>query len=175
MKRTTFAAAFLLASATFLGAAALPASAVSQAAVSQAAVSEPTGSVSVAAPAKAQGDGITVSIARDEIGAGFEIAKQISALDIKQSYASFTQKSVDIAFNQAGRRYNVMIFNLDQGYDHRLAGVKVYASVRFAEIYYGLWVLEEGSFANTGDGGYRNWAYYGWFDRRGQTVFFRRP
>ena len=51
-------------------------------------------------------------------------------------------------------------------------GVKLYANVRYGKVNYGLWIAEGGSFSNTGDGGYINWAFRGWFDRVDNTVNF---
>ncbi|MCY9376009.1 hypothetical protein MOF34_12935 [Bacillus sp. T17B1] len=38
-----------------------------------------------------------------------------------------------------------------------------------------IWVFEDGSFTNKGDGGWINWAFRGWFDRDDSTVETHRP
>ncbi|WP_340966308.1 stress protein [Bacillus sp. PPSBB_11] len=60
-------------------------------------------------------------------------------------------------------------------YETRFNGVKTFATVKYGSITYGVWVFENGSFTNKGDGGYINWAFRGWFDRNGGFVNFRRP
>ena len=116
----------------------------------------------------------TVRIHMDHINAGFEIARTIN--DLPPMYRDqFVEGVVNIAFLKAGRRYNVMMMNLDQDYSQRLTGTKLYATVTWDNVYYGLWISEAGAFTNRGDGGYINWGFRGWYTRDGMTVKFRRP
>lgn len=40
-----------------------------------------------------------------------------------------------------------------------------YDSVEYDGITFGIWVFEDGTFVNNGDGGYINWTFVGSFDR----------
>ncbi|MFD4376641.1 hypothetical protein [Streptomyces sp. NPDC058486] len=87
--------------------------------------------------------------------------------------STYVQQAVDKVFDAAGGQYNVMVFNLSQGYENSLHNVKLYANVRFGNIYYGVWIFGAGgTFKNTGDGGWINWGFKGWFNRDGGTVTF---
>ena len=68
-----------------------------------------------------------------------------------------------------------MIMNLSQGYSEQLQGKRLYGNIQYGSIHYGLWIAESGRFTNTGDGGYDNWGFRGWFNRDGKTVDFHRP
>lgn len=85
-------------------------------------------------------------------------------------------KSISEEFWQAyGQQYNVMVFNLNHGYSTNFTGQKMYETVEYDGIPYGVWVFEEGEFINKGDGGYINWAFKGNWDRTGEddkTVIF---
>ncbi|MER8232098.1 stress protein [Streptomyces sp. NPDC094049] len=86
---------------------------------------------------------------------------------------TFVQQAVDKVFDAAGGQYNVMVFNLSQGYEDSLGSVKLYANVKFGSVYYGVWIFGAGgTFKNTGDGGWINWGFKGWFNRNGGTVTF---
>ncbi|MFE3068921.1 stress protein [Streptomyces sp. NPDC059247] len=86
---------------------------------------------------------------------------------------TFVQQAVDKVFDAAGGQYNVMVFNLSQGYENGLSNIKLYANVKFGSVYYGVWIFSGGgTFKNTGDGGWINWGFKGWFNRNGGTVTF---
>ncbi|WP_395894402.1 stress protein [Bacillus safensis subsp. safensis] len=99
----------------------------------------------------------------------------INAANANTNREGFVKGLMESAFYAAGAKYNVMVFNLSQGYETRFNGVKTFATVKYGSITYGVWVFENGSFTNKGDGGYINWAFRGWFDRNGGFVNFRRP
>ncbi|WP_353856356.1 stress protein [Bacillus sp. Bos-x628] len=99
----------------------------------------------------------------------------INAANANTNREGFVKGLMESAFYAAGSRYNVMVFNLSQGYETHFNGVKTFATVRYGGLTYGVWVFESGSFTNKGDGGYINWAFRGWFDRNGGFVNFRRP
>ncbi|WP_242257286.1 MULTISPECIES: stress protein [unclassified Bacillus cereus group] len=89
--------------------------------------------------------------------------------------AGFVKGVKESAFYGAGQQYNVMVFNLNQGYNYNLQGVKFFATTVYDGITYGIWVFESGKFTNEGDGGYINWAFMGWGNRTGNTVWFYNP
>lgn len=89
----------------------------------------------------------------------------------------FVQEAVTAAFDNDEGDYNVVLMNLSQGYDKfGLEGTHLYANVTWGSIRYGLWIVDAGTFKNTGDGGYINWGFQGWYDRPDDgTVVFKRP
>lgn len=92
-----------------------------------------------------------------------------------QNRGAFVKNLANTAFYKAGQKYNVMVFNLNMGYEQSFQNVKLYASATHNGIIFGIWVFESGTFQNKGDGGYINWAFHGWFDRKDGNVSFRRP
>ncbi|MEZ7005476.1 stress protein [Streptomyces sp. AD55] len=150
-----------LATAALIGTAALPAHAANTSA-------EQSAGIAADAPKP------RVSIHLNKGANGVQIANAISNIREKNR-GKFVQKAVDAAFEKSGRRYNVVVMNLSQGYSEKLQGKRLYANIRYGAVYYGLWIAETGKFTNTGDGGYINWGYRGWFKRDGMTVTFRRP
>ncbi|MFP7232543.1 stress response protein YvgO [Bacillus subtilis] len=104
------------------------------------------------------------------------IANQIAdAIKSAQNRDGFVKNLMESSFYASGQKYNVMVFNLSQEYEDHLNGVQFYGSAVYDGITYGIWVFEDGSFTNKGDGGWINWAFRGWFDRDGSTVNFHRP
>jgi hypothetical protein len=123
-----------------------------------------------------QGDNqpVTVTVHTDNGANGIHVANAIFNIHTSER-DKFVQKAVEEAFNKSGGRFNVILMNLSQGYTYNLQGIRLYANVRWGHINYGLWIAEAGSFTNTGDGGWDNWGFRGWFTRNGNTVNFRRP
>ena len=64
---------------------------------------------------------------------------------------------MESSFYASGQKYNVMVFNLSQEYEDHFNGVQFYGSAVYDGITYGIWVFEDGSFTNKGDGGWINW------------------
>ncbi len=116
----------------------------------------------------------SVSIHTDYGANGVQVAEQITRIQEKDR-GEFVRRAVDAAFAASGSRYNVIMMNLSQGYNDRLQGLRLYGNVRWGAISYGLWIAEAGQFTNTGDGGYINWGFKGWYNRDGMTVNFYRP
>ncbi|HEV7980341.1 hypothetical protein [Amycolatopsis sp.] len=116
----------------------------------------------------------SVTVHLDNGANGIRVANAISNIDEKDR-GKFVQRVVDTAFTVSGRRFNVIVMNLSQGYNERLQGKRMYANIRYKSISYGLWITEAGQFTNTGDGGWINWGFRGWFNRNGMTVTFRHP
>jgi hypothetical protein len=77
----------------------------------------------------------------------------------------------------AGKKYNVMVFNMSQSYEKRIKGVKYFKQVNYQGVPYGVWIFKDGDFTNKGDGGFINWAFNGNFTRtgdQGHTVKFSK-
>ncbi|QOS99841.1 stress protein [Brevibacterium sp. JNUCC-42] len=103
---------------------------------------------------------------------GIGIANKIRyAIDYYANRPGFVKNVMESTFHYAGQQYNVMVSNLNQGYVKQISGVKFYGSINYNGINYGIWVFEEGEFANQGN----NWAFRGWFDLDGGHVKFYRP
>jgi hypothetical protein len=132
----------------------------------------------LAAPTAAHAEAETpsVTISKEDGVNGPAVANAISQISTEDRGA-FVSEAVGKAFDADGGDYNVVMMNLSQGYDALgLEGVKLYANVSWGSIHYGLWIVEAGTFENTGDGGYINWAFQGWYDRPSDgTVVFKRP
>ncbi|MEH6891242.1 hypothetical protein V7024_16350 [Bacillus sp. JJ864] len=97
------------------------------------------------------------------------------AVNANANRSGFVKNVMESTFYSAGQRYNVMVFNLNQGYVEQFRGVKFYGSTNYNGTIYGIWVFEDGEFTNEGDGGWINWAFKGWFDRNDKHVKFYRP
>ncbi|WP_339229789.1 stress protein [Oceanobacillus sp. FSL K6-2867] len=112
----------------------------------------------------------------DPVAIGEAIADAKKTADNR---SGFVKGAMEKAFFEAGQQYNVMVMNLSQGYNsNQLQGVQYFDTVDYDGITFGVWVFEEGTFVNEGDGGYDNWAFRGWFERTGddqKTVNFHRP
>ena len=116
-----------------------------------------------------------VNVEVDALGIAESIA---AAVKTAQNREGFVKNLMETAFYQAGEKYNVMVFNLSQGYSKSLNGVNTYLSATYDSVVYGIWVFEDGEFINEGDWGYINWAFQGWFERtghQGHHVKFTRP
>jgi hypothetical protein len=75
-------------------------------------------------------------------------------------------------------KYNVMVFNMSQPYNRNIRGVKFFKQANYQGVPYGIWIFEDGTFTNKGDGGFINWAFNGRFQRsgnQGHTVTFQKP
>ena len=105
------------------------------------------------------------------------IVKSITdAVSSAQNRGGFVKGALETAFNGAKRRHNVMVFNLNGGYDASgLQGVRDFHVYTYSGIPYGVWIFKSGTFVNQGDGGFINWAFEGRFTRTGKdgkTVVF---
>ncbi|WP_129707639.1 stress protein [Priestia megaterium] len=129
------------------------------------------GSAGSAEAAEVGGD-VTV----DTVAIGQAIADAAKTADNR---SGFVKGAMEKAFFESGQQYNVMVMNLSQSYNSdQLQGVQYFDTVDYDGITYGVWIFEEGTFINEGDGGYDNWAFRGWFERTEddeKTVNFHRP
>lgn len=118
--------------------------------------------------------GANFNVNIDVLGIANAIAGAVSS---NQNRPGWVKNVMETAFNGAQGHYNVMVFNLNQEYDHNFRGMKFYGSAVYSGITFGIWIFEEGEFDNKGDGGYINWAFQGCFERsgyQGHHVVFRR-
>ncbi|ARW40539.1 MULTISPECIES: hypothetical protein [Bacillus] len=115
---------------------------------------------------------VGLNIDVDLLGIGNSIADAIKSA---QNRDGFVKNLMESSFYASGQKYNVMVFNLSQEYEDHFNGVQFYGSAVYDGITYGIWVFEDGSFTNKGDGGWINWAFRGWFDRDGDHFEFHRP
>ncbi|MFG2342373.1 stress protein [Streptomyces yangpuensis] len=179
MRRNTTLATIALTALTLTGAAALPAQAAGHPAPAPATVSAPASPAS-SSPAASEPDAaaaadksVTVNVSMDQLGRGKAIADALRGIKT-DNRGTFVQEAIDKAFNAAGGRHNVMLFNLSQNYNDQFQGTRVYANVQWGNIHYGLWIFESGQFTNQGDGGWINWGFVGWYERNGGHVKFNR-
>ncbi|RDW19443.1 stress protein [Oceanobacillus arenosus] len=118
--------------------------------------------------------GAEVTVDPVAIGQAIDDAKRTA-----DNRSGFVKGAMEKAFFEAGQQHNVMVMNLSQGYNsNQVQGVQYFDTVDYNGITYGVWVFDEGTFVNEGDGGYDNWAFRGWFERteeQGHTVNFHRP
>ena len=180
MRRNTALATIALTAFAMTGAASLPAQAAERPAAAVAtsdtqapAPAPASSSAEQAQPAAAAGKSVTVNVSMDQTGRGAAIADALRGIKTDDRGA-FVRDAVDKAFNAAGGRHNVMLFNLSQNYNDQFQGTRVYANVQWGNIHYGLWIFESGQFTNNGDGGWINWGFVGWFERNGGHVKFNR-
>lgn len=119
--------------------------------------------------------GVNIGVGIDVLGISQAIAKSVS---VNQNRDAFVKNLVNTAFYNARRKYNVMVFNLNEHHTDRFKSVKLYGSADYHGTIFGIWVFESGEFWNHGDGGYENWGFRGWFDRHGhhgKHVVFHKP
>ncbi|MFD3538431.1 hypothetical protein ACFWUQ_02890 [Streptomyces sp. NPDC058662] len=178
MRRNTALATIALTALAMTGAASLPAQAADRpsAAVATSGIQAPapaSAPAEQAQPAAAAEKSVTVTVSMDQIGRGAAIAEALRGIKTDDRGA-FVRDAVDKAFNAAGGRHNVMLFNLSQNYNDQFQGTRVYANVKWGNNHYGLWIFESGQFTNNGDGGWINWGFVGWYERNGGHVQFNR-
>lgn len=177
MRRSARLASLALTALVLAGGATVPAHAAQSPASAPSAFSARATATRTApdaiAPRAAAGKSVSVHVSLDQLGAGGRIAEALRAIKT-DNRGAFVQEAVNKAFDAAGGRHNVMLFNLSQNYDERLRGKRLYANVQWGNIYYGLWISESGEFTNNGDGGWINWGFKGWFDRNGGHITFHR-
>ncbi|MED2911853.1 MULTISPECIES: stress protein [Bacillus] len=121
---------------------------------------------------KAAGVDAGLNVNVDVLGISDRIAEAVKS---DQNRTGWVKNVMETTFYASGQKYNVMVFNLNQEYEDRFNGVQFYGSAVYDGITYGIWVFEDGSFDNKGDGGWINWAFRGWFDRDNQHIEFHRP
>ncbi|MBP5973714.1 hypothetical protein HW132_13445 [Brasilonema sp. CT11] len=107
-----------------------------------------------------------------------ELTKQINDLVVaKNNREGFVKGLMEKANQAANGKLNVMVFNLSQPYENQIRGQKYFEQVDYHGVLYGIWIFEDGTFINQGDGGFINWAFHGKFQRsgdQGHTVTFEK-
>ncbi|HDR7657037.1 TPA: stress protein [Bacillus wiedmannii] len=96
--------------------------------------------------------GTNLNVSVDVLGIANMIRDSINS---SANRARFVKEVKESAFYGAVQQYNVMVFNLYQGYNYNFKGVKFFATTVYDGITYGIWVFESGKFTNEGDGGWR--------------------
>ncbi|XXY12533.1 hypothetical protein WME88_30155 [Sorangium sp. So ce216] len=114
---------------------------------------------------------VNLNVNVDVLGIANAIA---SSVNVTGNREGFVKNLMESTYYAAGQKYNVMVFNLSQGYEDRFNGVQFYGSAVFQGITFGIWAFEGGEFTNKGDGGWINWAFRGVFDRNGNHVVFKK-
>ncbi|MFJ6205382.1 stress protein [Bacillus pumilus] len=119
--------------------------------------------------------GVDGSVSIDPIAIADKIEQAVKS---SQNRDGFVKNAAYSAFYEAGQNYNVVVQNLSQDHDFSgLNNVVYYDSVEYDGITFGIWVFEDGTFVNNGDGGYINWTFVGSFDREegsGTVDFHKR-
>ncbi|MBM6402840.1 hypothetical protein JQN72_01090 [Phycicoccus sp. CSK15P-2] len=128
--------------------------------------------LATAGPASAED--VTVSIHKADGVDGVKVAAAIDAQS-DRSRGDFVRESVAAAFDAAGGNHTVVMSNLSPVPDASFSSddTRLYANVKYGDVYYGMWIVDGGSFTRNGDGGYINWAFKGWYDRDGMTIHVR--
>lgn len=119
-----------------------------------------------------EGSGVMLNIDVDVLGIAQAI---IGAVNSSANRPGWVKGVMETAFYQAGQRYNVMVFNLNQEYQHGFNDVVFFGTAEYSGITFGIWAFRSGTFDNKGDGGWINWAFQGWFNRNGGHVDFYNP
>jgi hypothetical protein len=159
--------------------------ALSVAATTLVAVPLAAGTSAEAAPAQptaaaAAADGKPGSV--DLISGYLTVANQIldvvvAQVETNQNREGWLQSLQNAAWYQYDQGKNVMVIKADQ-YEGDLQGVQLDAIYKYPGLPdMRVLVFDSGSVTNTGDGGYINWAFQGWWDRPdgGGTVNFHLP
>ncbi|MBP5977201.1 stress protein [Brasilonema sp. CT11] len=111
------------------------------------------------------------------IGAA-QLGLQINDLVVaSKNREGFVKGLMEQATYAARGKYNVMVFNMSQPYDRNINGVKFFKQANYQGVPYGIWIFEDGTFTNKGDGGFINWAFNGKFNRsgnQGHVVTFQK-
>ncbi|WP_019547817.1 hypothetical protein [Streptomyces sulphureus] len=126
-------------------------------------------SAAPAAPAKggsSSGASASADASFDVSFDALEVAKEIeSSIKKAENREGFVKNLMNTAWYASGEEYNVVVRNLSQDYDEDLNGVQTYGSAEYDGVTYGIWIFEDGTFTNKGDGGWINWAMRGVFER----------
>ncbi|MCM2677256.1 stress protein [Alkalicoccobacillus plakortidis] len=122
---------------------------------------------------QAQAKAPNVDITIDPVAIFDSISETIKTADNRGGFVKAARETVSFHTDYS---LNVMVLNLSNDYDESsYSGVHYFDTFTYDGAVYGVWAFEEGTFVNNGDGGYDNWAFYGWFDRDGGTVEFHLP
>ncbi len=114
---------------------------------------------------------VQVQIPVDPLAIGQAIAGAVQAANGREA---FVKDTLERMVSQTRGQYNVMVFNLGQGFEFNPDFSKTYyTSVNYNGTIYGIWIFRGPvHFQNKGDGGWINWGMYGSFQRDGNSVQF---
>jgi hypothetical protein len=115
-----------------------------------------------------------IPVTVDPVAIGDAIAKATKSAANRDGFVR--DVSYQAFYNAGGQQYNVVVMNLSQDHDPSgLRGVVGYSDATYDGVVYGVWIFEEGTFVNNGDGGYINWAAYGLIDRVSDSTMVFAP
>jgi hypothetical protein len=126
--------------------------------------------------AAAQGPG-SVDLISGYLGVANQILDVVVAqVETNNNREGWLQALQNAAWFQFDEGKNVMVIKADQ-YEGNLQGVQLDAIYKYPGLPdMRVLVFDSGTVTNTGDGGYINWAFQGWFDRTSDsTVEFHTP
>jgi hypothetical protein len=126
--------------------------------------------------AAAQGPG-SVDLISGYLGVANQILDIVVAqVETNNNREGWLQSLQNAAWFQFDEGKNVMVIKADQ-YEGNLQGVQLDAIYKYPGLPdMRVLVFDSGTVTNTGDGGYINWAFQGWFDRTSDsTVDFHLP
>jgi hypothetical protein len=100
----------------------------------------------------------------------------VAQVETNNNREGWLQALQNAAWYQFDESKNVMVIKADQ-YEGNLQGVQLDAIYKYPGLPdMRVLVFDSGSVTNTGDGGYINWAFQGWWDRPSDnTVNFHLP
>jgi hypothetical protein len=119
---------------------------------------------------------ILIARGRGGIGATLGGVVHDGVEEITKDREAFVKGEMKKATDDAGGKYNVMVFNLKQPHLEEFKNKK-YREVKYKKLTYGIWTFRDGKFTNKGDGGSINWAFSGNFKtsgKQGHTVSFSK-
>lgn len=98
----------------------------------------------------------------------------VNAINSSSDRGAFTRSSLEKLISGTRGQHNIMVYNMHQDYDFNPNREwSWYTDQVFQGIRYGFWVFRGPvRFVNKGDGGWINWAFFGNFNRNGNTVDF---
>jgi hypothetical protein len=131
---------------------------------------------STSAKAAAEGPG-SVDLISGYLGVANQILDVVVAqVETNQNREGWLQALQNAAWYQFDQGKNVMVIKADQ-YEGDLQGVQLDAVYKYSGLPdMRVIVFDSGTVTNTGDGGYINWAFQGWWDRPSDnTVVFHQP
>lgn len=115
-----------------------------------------------------------IPVTIDPVAIGDAIAQATKTANNREGFVR--DVSYQAYYNAGGQQYNVVVMNLSQDHDPSgLQGVVGYSDATYDGVVYGVWIFEQGTFVNNGDGGYINWAAYGLINRVSDSTMVFSP
>ncbi|UJR24158.1 hypothetical protein I4U23_027124 [Adineta vaga] len=93
-----------------------------------------------------------------------------------KNIASKLRAALEVADEETGGKYNIMVSDLSQITSRNLIGKKFHETFEINNRSYGVWIFVSGTFTNTGERGYDYWIFRGKHDftdgQKSSTVTF---